>query len=38
MSHAASAYPSPFNDAMILTLDGVGEIQQEQLQLEKEII
>jgi carbamoyltransferase len=26
MSHAASAfYPSPFNDAMILTLDGVGE-------------
>tara|TARA_B100000963_G_scaffold360234_1_gene390389 strand:- start:14371 stop:16203 length:1833 start_codon:yes stop_codon:yes gene_type:complete len=26
MSHAASAYyPSPFNDALILTLDGVGE-------------
>ena len=26
MSHAASAfYPSPFKDAAILTLDGVGE-------------
>ena len=26
MSHAASAfYPSPFNDALVLTLDGVGE-------------
>ena len=26
LSHAASAfYPSPFNEAMILTLDGVGE-------------
>jgi carbamoyltransferase len=26
MSHAASAfYPSPFNDAVVLTLDGVGE-------------
>ena len=25
-SHAASAfYPSPFNDAIVLTLDGVGE-------------
>ena len=26
LSHAASAYyPSPFNESIILTLDGVGE-------------
>ena len=31
LSHAASAFfPSPFDEAVILTADGVGEWQQQQ--------
>lgn len=46
MSHAASAfYPSPFNDAVVLTMDGVGEWatcsvaygDQEKLSIQKEM-
>ena len=36
LSHAASAfYPSPFNEAAILTLDGVGEWSTASVQVER---
>ena len=39
LSHAASAFfPSPFEEAIVLTADGVGNGQQQQLLLEKTII
>ena len=39
LSHAASAYyPSPFEDAAILTMDGVGSGQQPQFLLVKKIL
>ena len=38
ISHAASAfYPSPFEEALILTLDAVGEYTTSSIALEKEI-
>ncbi len=39
LSHAASAYyPSPFDSAAVLTLDGVGEWTTTSLALVKEVI